>query len=258
MIDPASILGGLPPALRESLIERYNEIVSNYIERKWEPAELNGGKFSEVVHTIIHGALTGRFASQPKKPRNMIDACRVLVNMPADANRVGDTSLRILIPRVLPILYDIRNHRNVGHVGGDVDPNQMDATAVETMASWVMAELVRIFHGVTTKEAQESVEALIERKTPLIWEIKGVKRVQNPGVSAKDQTLLLLHQSSGWAPSSDLVNWVGYANASAFRKRVLLALHQARLIEYDQISSRARISPLGVEDVERRILKTRT
>ena len=69
--------------------------------------------------------------------------------------------------------YEIRNNRGVGHVGGDVDPNHMDAEAVQTMAGWAMAELVRIFHGVKTEEAQETVDALVERKSPIIWEVLG-------------------------------------------------------------------------------------
>ena len=35
------------------------------------------------------------------------------------------------------------NNRNVGHVGGDVDPNHMDATGVLAQCNWVMGELVR-------------------------------------------------------------------------------------------------------------------
>jgi hypothetical protein len=158
---------------------------------------------------------------------------------------------------VLLVLYEIRNNRGVGHVGGDVDANQLDATAVEAMASWIMAELVRVFHTVPTKEAQETVEALVERTTPLIWEVEGIKRVQDPTMNAKDQTLLLLHQSAGWVGSDELVTWIGYSNASVFRSKVLLALHKERLIEYDQTESRARISPLGSQAVERHILKTR-
>jgi hypothetical protein len=256
-MDPTRVLAGLPASLRDPLIQSYREIVSNFIERRWEPAELNGGKFCEIVHTILDGAIKGRFAANPTKPRNMADACRALEGLPADPNRVGDRSLRILIPRALPVLYEIRNNRGVGHVGGDVDANQLDATAVEAMASWVMAELVRVFHGVTTKEAQEVVEALIERTTPLIWEVEGVKRVQDATMSAKDQTLLLLHQSAGWVDSDALLAWVGYSNPSRFRSGVLSALHRERLIEYDQGDRRARISPLGSQEVERRILNTR-
>ena len=39
-------------------------------------------------------------------------------------------------------LYEIRNDRGVGHTGGDVDPNHMDASMVLAGAKWLVAELV--------------------------------------------------------------------------------------------------------------------
>jgi hypothetical protein len=171
VIDPSRVLAALPQALREELLDSYQKIMSNYLERRWEPSELNGGKFCEVVYSIVDGTLKGNFPAKGGKPNNMLAACQALEKQPADPNRVGDRSLRVLIPRLLPVLYEIRNNRGVGHVGGDVDPNHMDAEAVQAMASWAMAELVRIFHGVKTDEAQETVDALVERKSPLIWEV---------------------------------------------------------------------------------------
>jgi hypothetical protein len=257
MIEPNKILAGLPAVLRDVLIKHYREIGTNFVERRWEPSELNGGKFCEAVYAIVDGALTGTFSAKPSKPKDMVQACRVLEGLPVDQNRVGDRSLRVLIPRVLPPLYEIRNNRGVGHVGGDVDPNLLDATAVYGMASWVLAELVRIFHSVSTEEAQETVDALIERKVSLIWEIGDVKRVLDPEMSSKDQTLLLLHANRAWVPVKDLTTWVEYSSMSMFLSRVLEPLHRARLIEYDPAKSRAHISPLGSKTVEDKILKGR-
>jgi hypothetical protein len=180
MIDLSRVLAGLPKALRDTLLESFQEIMSNYLERRWEPSELNGGKFCEVVYSIINGALKGSFPTSASKPANMRAACRALESEPPDASRVGDRSLRLLIPRVLPVLYEVRNNRGVGHVGGDVNANHMDAEFVQATASWVLAELVRIFHGATTEEAREIIDALVERKTPAIWEVEGVKRVLDP------------------------------------------------------------------------------
>jgi hypothetical protein len=258
MINPAQVLAGLPPGLREPLIGCYQEIEANYAEHRWEPAELNGGKLCEVVFTIVSGAISGTFPTKPSKPANMVDSCRALEKLPAVSTRVGDRSLRILIPRMLTSLYEIRNNRNVGHVGGDVDPNYLDATAVFGMSSWVIAELVRVFHNVSIREAQESVDALIERKTPLIWEVGQIRRVLDISLSARDQALLLLHQRPGWVAAKDLASWVEYASVAMFRSRVLRKLHKARLIEYNQASSEARISPTGSKDVEERILRSRT
>src|SRR5664280_396359 len=244
MIDAAKILAGLPAGLRGALLKTYQEIATNFTEHRWEPSELNGGKFCEVVYSIISGAITGKIPTKPSKPKDMVAACRALENIPPDARRVGDRSLRILIPRMLPALYEIRNNRGVGHVGGDVDPNLLDATAVYGTASWVLAELVRIFHGVSTKEAQASVDALVERKHPLIWEVgdANVKRVLEPSMPNSDQVLVFLHQSLMWVPEKDLVKWVEYSNATMFRTRILEPLHKDRLIEYDQAQRRARIS----------------
>src|SRR5882724_7890270 len=117
MLDSSKVLTGIPVGLRDPLFQSYREIVTNFAEHRWEPSELNGGKFCEVVYTILNGVIAGTFPSKPTKPRNMLLACQTLENTPAQPSRVGDHSLRILIPRVLPFLYDFRNNRGVGHVG---------------------------------------------------------------------------------------------------------------------------------------------
>ena len=67
MIDAARLLAGLPQGLRDELLASYREIVSNYLERRWEPAELNGGKFCEVVYSILHGLLNGSMPQRGKQ-----------------------------------------------------------------------------------------------------------------------------------------------------------------------------------------------
>jgi hypothetical protein len=136
VINPSHVLPALPKALREELLKSYQQIMSNYLERRWEPSELNGGKFCEATYSIISGAIKGSFPAKASKPGDMLSASRALEKETPDPNRVGDRSLRILIPRVLPVLYEIRNNRGVGHLGGDVDPNHMDAEAVQAMATW--------------------------------------------------------------------------------------------------------------------------
>lgn len=254
MIAPADALISIPNGLREPLVTCYNEIARNFAERRWEPAELNGGKFSEVVYTILDGAISRAYAKEPSKPANMPDACRALEAKPSDGTRPGDRSLRILIPRILPALYEIRNNRGVGHVGGDVDPNFQDAVAVYQMASWVMAELVRIFHDISLDEAQQTVDGLVERKHPLVWQHEDVRRVLDPNLSKGDQALVLLYSGGGWIDEKVLTGWVEYQNATDFRNKILRSYHKDRLIEYDGERHRVRLTPRGSEDVEKRIL----
>jgi hypothetical protein len=253
-VNRAEILADVPATLRNELLDCYERIVRNYAEQRWEPAELNGGKFSEVAYSIVNGAIRGTFPASASKPSNMVDACRALEGQPADPSRVGDRSLRILIPRILPVLYEIRNNRGVGHVGGDVDPSQEDSEAVLAMATWVLAELVRIFHGIALGDAQVAVESIIQRRHPLIWSTGSKKRVLDPSLSAKDQVLLLLYSDPAWVTVSDLRDWIEYSNPSLFKTRILGPLHKERLVEYDPSNSIARITPRGIHTVESELL----
>jgi len=256
MIDASKLLSGIPDSLRNPLLQSYQAIVTNYIEHRWEPAELNGGKFCEVVFTILDGSISGIFASKPSKPRDMVTACRGLESKPSNQSLIGDESLRVLIPKILLPLYEIRNKRGVGHAGGDVDPNYLDATAVYGMSSWILAELIRIFHKVSAQEAHEVVSVIIERKCSLIWEIDGVRRVLDPTMSAKDKALVLLYGLPSWVSEKDLCSWVEYSSIGMFRQRALKPLHDKKLIEHDKKNARVHISPLGVKDVEQRLLKS--
>ncbi|MBX3435279.1 MAG: hypothetical protein KF847_18325 [Pirellulales bacterium] len=234
-------------------MEAFNEVCRNFTERRWEPSELNGGKLCEVVYTIVEGALQGAFPNKPSKPKDMVKSCRALEQTPEDKSRVGDRSLRILIPRMLVALYEIRNNRGVGHVGGDVNANFMDAVAVQSICRWVVAELIRVFHGVSTEEAQTAVDLLVERKLPIIWERDGIKRVL-PKVSYDKQILVLLYSEADWVAVTNLLAWTEYSNPSKFRRDVLMKLHRARLVEYDAKLDRVCLTSAGVGDVENRLI----
>jgi hypothetical protein len=156
---------------------------------------------------------------------------------------------------MLIALYEIRNNRGVGHVGGDVDPNHMDAICVLEMSKWVLGELVRIFHAVSTEEAAHAVDAIVERTLPIIWEVGGKLRVLEPNMSMTDKTLVLLYHSSGPVAEGHLLTWVEHSNASVFRRDVLRPAHKKKLLEYDSESHTVQISPRGSDHVETSILK---
>ena len=249
-MDPSTALSGIPSGLRRELLNAFSEIVRNFREGRWEPSELNGGKLCEVVYTILRGYVDGKMPGRANKPRNMVDACRSLEA--ADA-KVFPRSVRIQIPRMLIALYEIRNNRGVGHVGGDVDPNRMDAKVVLEAAKWTVAELVRVFHHLNTQEATNIVDSLVERTVPTVWEVGAQKRVLQTDLSKKDQTLLLLYSTNGPVMEAKLVSWVEHSNASVYRRDVLRRAHRDRLIEYNEKSGEVQLSPRGIIYVEERL-----
>lgn len=244
------ILTGIPPSFEDELFEKYREIERNFRERRWEPSELNGGKLCEVAYSILKGHIDGTFPSTPSKPSNFPAACDALKNAPTTFNR----SVRLLIPHILKGLYDIRNNRNVGHVGGDVNPNHMDAVCVLHMSKWIVSELIRIFHGVSIQEAATLVDSLSEREIPLVWDAGDVRRVLDVNLTMLEKTLVLLYASPEPLLEKSLCTSLEHSNPSVYRRDVLKKAHKARLIEYDQKVQIARISPLGSKRVEDDIL----
>ena len=245
----SSILAGIPEGLRTPLIKEYNNILQKYLERRWTPSELSGGKFCEIVYTILKGYSSGNYDYAPSKPSNFVHACRQLEN---------DTGLprsfRILIPRLLPAIYEIRNNRSVGHVGGDVDPNQMDSQAVVQTAGWIMGELIRVYHSVSIDEAQRIVDIVTERKLPLVWELDNIKRVLDPSFSFPDQILILLSTENNYVSVNDLFEWLDYSNKTYFKK-MLKQLHKKRLVNLSKDELEVILLPTGYVEVEKLIRK---
>lgn len=246
MQAPAQLLGTLPESLRDELYKAYSEIERNFRERRWEPSELNGGKLCEVIYSIVKGYIDSNYPYTSTKPSNMVEACRNLEQSPSLFPR----SFRIQIPRMLICLYEIRNNRGVGHIGGDVDPNEMDATCVLQMSKWLVAELIRAFHNTSIESAQRAVDSLSERDISLVWQVGETKRILDPNMSRSDQTLLLLYSSSDPLTEQDLLSHVEYSNASVYRREVLRKLHKKRFVEFNENNKLVVISPLGIAHVE--------
>ncbi|QDT54479.1 hypothetical protein Pan44_25120 [Caulifigura coniformis] len=247
-VTPADALKSIPVGLRNSLLHEYQQIVEHFQARKWLPTELSGGRFCEVVYTILDGRAKGTYPAKPSKPNGFPDACKRLEN-----NVNEPRSFRILVPRVLVALYEIRNNRGVGHVGGDVDPNHMDSVVVVGMVDWVMAELIRVFHTLTTGEAQRVVDQIVERKIPLVWKGSGdVRRVLNTKLKAADQVLVLVYSNGNRSTLKELLVWTEYSNPHNFRQ-ILRNLHRSRHLELSA-SGDVELLPPGIQAAEDLIL----
>jgi hypothetical protein len=240
-------LTAIPDGLRTPLIDEYNSIIRNYMDSKWTPSELSGGRFCEIIYTILHGFGTGSYAPSPMKPSNFVAACRALESLITNPR-----SFQILIPRMLPPLYEIRNNRGVGHVGGDVDPNHIDATAVISMTSWIMAELVRVFHNLSIRDAQKLTDSLVDRRIPLVWQSDNIRRVLRPDLPLRDQTLILISSVSGPVNTDDLFCWTGYSKRSYFNS-ILRKLHNSRYVELGSDERKVELLPPGTAYVEQLI-----
>lgn len=143
-------------------------------------------------------------------------------------------SLRYYIPRLLVVLLDVRNRRDVAHVGGDVNPNLSDALFVAHTTDWIMTEIVRVYFQCPINEAQRVANSLNETRVPIIANVDGFLRVQNTDLSPEKKALAILYYKYPHkVRDSDLQKWVRYANITHFKNNKLKPLDTDALIHYE-------------------------
>jgi hypothetical protein len=235
-----------PHDLVDALLDSYVEIKTNYIIDKWEPAELNGGKFVEASIRILQFVCFGSFTPIGTSIRNTFAELQRIEQSPST---ILD-SYRLHIPRCLGAIYNIRNRRGVGHLSGDINPNRADALLIITIAEWVLAELYRINYTITLSKAQELVNNLVTRKLELVFDVNGVKRILNHSLKIKDQILILLYADNNqYLTIDNLCTHLKYKNKSYLKSKILSELDKKKMIELTE-DEKVFLLPPGRKYVE--------
>lgn len=208
MTDPATknaLINRFPAKLVDQLIECYEEQKKNLYLGRMRPNEVEGGRFAEAAFRMLQHA-----AGLPVTPLGtQLDTdglIRQLLNIPS-AN--ASDSIRLHIPRTLRVIYDIRNKRDAAHLADGIDPNLQDSTLVSCAIDWVLAEFVRLAHGISPDKAFELVKAITVRHIPAVEEFGGFLKTLRPALGPSDRILLLLyHRAESGATDSELSGWL--------------------------------------------------
>ncbi len=241
-----SLKAHIPQSICIELIKEYKQIKSQFFLRKWRPAELSGGRFCECVLRAIEHLDTGSFT-----PFGVSLKSDVIIRS-VETNVSLSDSIRFIIPRLVRVILDFRNKRDVAHTGGEVSPNQLDSILISHTSDWILAELVRKFYLVDLVEAKKLIDSIIEIKIPIIDDINGFPKILNTKLDATEKTLLLLYyKSPDTVLDTDLFNWVAYSNIGNYRTRILNVLDDKALLHRANLKS--SITSKGVLFVETKI-----
>ncbi len=211
-----------------SLLKHYDNVKKEFFSKDWETCCTKAGKFVETLLKGIHFYTTG-IRLKRIKVGTEIDR---LINLPKES---FDPSIRLLIPRICRTIYHIASNRNARHDVTDFDPNRMDAEVVSSQISFLLAELIRLFHpgNISADQAEEISESLIQKRIPLVTSVFDVKRILNAKLKYKDQVLVFLYDSYPNAIDiKDLFVWTEHKNITDFKRKILKPLHEKRFIEY--------------------------
>jgi hypothetical protein len=72
----------------------------------------------------------------------------------------------------------------------------MDSKLIMEATRWILCEIVRIFWTGSTEDAAKAVREIVTYRVPVVFREGSVPIVQNPGLSADEEILILLLDSA--------------------------------------------------------------
>jgi hypothetical protein len=242
----ARLSPNVPQVLLEHLLDEYIEMKRQFALGRCRPQELQGGRFAEMALRVLEYLSTDSFT-----PIGTLLARTAVVNQIRNNGNLHP-SLRQFMLNAAEMLFDVRNRRDVAHVGSDVNPNYSDAKLVCQLADWWLTEFIRVFYQCPINEAQATADRINQVSIPIVTEVDGFVRIQNTRLGMSDRALVALyHRQPEKQRDNDLMAWVQYKNSSRFKTDILTKLHQDALIHY--FDGYCTLLPKGVGYVEKNI-----
>jgi hypothetical protein len=201
------------PPVAKALLDAHTELKENFYFGKFRPSELEGGRFAEAAIRIVQQLATGTHPPMGQALPRFDSIVKALENLPAAS---AHESLRIHIPRALWTIYGVTNRRDVGHIGGDVNPNRADAHLVVGVCDWVLAELLRLTFNCQLIEAEAMVDNLIERRIPIIQDFGGFPKILRTDLSIPDRIMAFAYVGgASGVDVKEIQRWLKPAKGSA-------------------------------------------
>jgi hypothetical protein len=178
------------PAKRiPAVIQHFQESASEAHQGDWEMSLLKAGKFVEAVLKLLWEHL-----GNPVPKAKEFKAGHVMTELERTPKEQADDTIRVTIPRACRFAYEIASNRGARHDPDEVNPNQMDSSAVSALIAWVLAELIRYAQkgAVNLDEASALVAGLSQKRYPIIEEVDGRVYFHLKNLSARDVALLVL------------------------------------------------------------------
>ena len=235
--------------LADELLDAYQGAKQNFYVGGLRLSAVEGGRFCEAAFRILEQVTTGKYTCLNHK----LDTDRLISQLANLAKGSFSDSIRLHIPRALRVVYDVRNNRDAAHLADGIDPNLQDATLVISILDWVMAEFVRLYHGVSADDAQKIIEALVTRKVPAIEDFDGFLKVLRPDLQAGEHVMLILYERGKIGASYDQLEEWARPDMRANLRRTLTRLVDDHAFVHAN-GKQYLLTKRGIAEVEKRRL----
>jgi hypothetical protein len=192
LIEKRAILVRISPPLDHllatQLLDEFVSAERRFIQRDWEPTELDGGQFCEVLARILYHMDSGNL----NQTKTLEDCLKYLEN-----DQVSHALLprhgALHLARVLKTVYKFRSQRGAVHISPTYTPNHMDSKFVVESVRWCMNETLRLFWQGDKEKAAKAIRELLQFDVPCVGVFQDVILVQRTDLNAEEEILVLLH-----------------------------------------------------------------
>jgi hypothetical protein len=196
LIEKRQLLAQISPPLdnflADQLLEEFISMERRYIQSDWEPAELDGGQFAEVLARVIYHMDSGNLS-----PGKDFSECLAFVededNKHQNKHQITPRHDALHLAKVLRTIYKFRSQRGAVHISPTYKANAMDSKFLIECVRWCIMETLRIFWQGDREKVAKAIRELIQFDVPCIGTYEGAILVQRTDLTADEEVLVLLH-----------------------------------------------------------------
>jgi hypothetical protein len=174
--------------LATQLVDEFVSQERRYIQRDWEPAELDGGQFCEVLARILYHQDSGNLS-----PAKEFKDCAAYIENDHVPHAIAPRQTALHLVKVLRTVYKFRGQRGAIHISPNYGPNHMDARVMIENVRWMMNETLRVFWNADRDSVAKAIRELLQFDVPCVGKFEDVVLVQRTDLSADEEILVLLH-----------------------------------------------------------------
>lgn len=244
LIEKQKLLSALSPPIDHllctQLLDEFISAERRFIQRDWEPSQLDGGQFAEVVARILYHLDSGNLDTNRE-----FDKCARYIENDQVSHSLQPRHDALHIIRVLRTIYKFRSQRGAVHISSTYTPNHMDSKLVIESTRWVMNETLRIFWRGDREAVAKAIRELLQFDVPAVGIFEDRILVQRTDLSPEEEILILLHFSGEQGFSRTKIGQVAQCSApavtKALQKLVSPSMRQAILLSNEHY----RLTDLG-------------
>lgn len=192
LIEKEQLIKQLAPPLDDPLITQLvTEFISmekRYIQRDWEPTELDGGQYCEILARIVYHADSGNL-----NRTKSVEDCVGYVENDKVSHAVQPRHNAIHLVRVIKTAYKFRSQRGAVHISPNYDANHLDSKFLIECVRWLMNEFLRVFWQGDRELVAKAIRELLQFDVPCIGTFEGALLVQRTDLAPEEEVLILLH-----------------------------------------------------------------